>query len=189
MALLGVLVGKGATSVDSWFQQLGATMGAHREDLLVVTYPPLVALVLVAVLVVTIRRRDWPSTAMLMVCPALAIGLVQLLKRVFGREKGGALAYPSGHTTFLIVVLALAVVVVGVAGWSLALATVLGVLGAFGQAVTYHYFTDTIGAALLATSLVALAAQLTGYASRGRREIAAPPRPSLNLDGSAPIDG
>ena len=44
-------------------------------------------------------------------------------------------------------------------------------LGMFGQAINYHYFTDTIGAALLATSVVCVALsshrRLTGVKPSG----------------------
>ena len=40
----------------------------------------------------------------------------------------------------------------------MAIAVVVSVLGALGQAVTYHYFTDTVGAVLLGTAVVCVAA-------------------------------
>jgi hypothetical protein len=38
---------------------------------------------------------------------------------------------------------------------------VVSVLGALGQAVTYHYFTDTVGALLLGSAVVCVAAVAT----------------------------
>ena len=77
-----------------------------------------------------------------------------------GRYSGDLLAYPSGHTTRAVVVLGLAVLVAGVAAWSVVLATVATVCGALGQAFTYHYFTDTIGAWFLGTALICLAVRI-----------------------------
>ena len=80
----------------------------------------------------------------------------------FGREREGALAYPSGHVTVLMTVLGMVVLVWGARRWLVLAVAVFALLGAAGQALTYHYFTDTIGAALLGTSLVAIAARAAG---------------------------
>ncbi|OKH67507.1 PA-phosphatase [Mycobacterium sp. SWH-M3] len=158
MMLLGGVVGDGSTAVDDWFQRLGARMGQHRGDFLVFSYPPLVALVLLGVLVAVARRRQWWLLVAVAASPPLAIVVVQVCKRMFGREKGGSLAYPSGHTTFLVVVMGLLVVAAGAAAWSLIAAVSVSLLGMFGQSVTYHYFTDTVGATLLATAMVCVVA-------------------------------
>ena len=94
-----------------------------------------------------------------MVTPLVAVVAARFAKRVFGRYSDDALAYPSGHTTLAVVVLGLAVLVAGVAAWSVVLATVATVCGALGQAFTYHYFTDTIGAWFLGTALICLAVE------------------------------
>ncbi|ORA29793.1 PA-phosphatase [Mycobacterium aquaticum] len=167
MLLLGWAVGQGPTAADTWFQQLGSDMGPSRTAFLVFTYPPAVTLVLVAVIVVTLRRRQWWLAVAMLLSTPLATLAVQVCKRIFGREKGGALCYPSGHTTFAVVVLGLLVVAAGIAVWSLIVAITLGLLAMFGQAITYHYFTDTIGAALLATSVVCVVALVA------RREVQA----------------
>jgi hypothetical protein len=39
-------------------------------------------------------------------------------------------------------------------------------LGMVGQAVTYHYFTDAVGALLLGTAIVSVAALALGHASQ-----------------------
>ena len=85
-----------------------------------------------------------------------------MCKPLFGRDKGGALAYPSGHTTLAVVVLGLAVLVAGCAAWAAVGAGVGVVLGLLGQSFTYHYFTDTIGGVFLGTALLCLAIRAAG---------------------------
>jgi hypothetical protein len=63
----------------------------------------------------------------------------------------------------MVVVLGMAVLVAGVALWAVLVAVVFCLLGALGQAVTYHYFTDTLGAMLLGTAIVCLAALTSGH--------------------------
>ncbi len=50
------------------------------------------------------------------------------------------------------------VLVAGSAMWAVVLAGTVTLLGMVGQAVTYHYFTDTVGALLLGTAVVCVAA-------------------------------
>lgn len=158
MLLLGWAVRQGPTGIDTWFQHLGRHMGHQRHLFLAFTFPPAVALVLAGVIAVTLRRRQWWLALAMLLSAPLAILAVQVCKRIFGRNKGGELAYPSGHTTFAVVVLGLLVVAAGVAAWAVIVAVTLGLLAMFGQAITYHYFTDTIGGVLLATSVVCLVA-------------------------------
>ena len=82
------------------------------------------------------------------VSPFVAIVAARLAKWAFGREKDGALAYPSGHTTSTVVVLGLAVLVAGAATWAVVAAVTAAALGVLGQGLTYHYFTDAVGARL-----------------------------------------
>ena len=49
------------------------------------------------------------------------------------------------------------VLAAGGTAWAVAIALVWSLLAALGQAFTYHYFTDTVGAALLTTALLCLA--------------------------------
>ena len=81
-----------------------------------------------------------------------------MFKDWFGREKGGAVAYPSGHTTVMVVALGMVILVVGARLYIVVVAIIWGLLGMLGQAVTYHYFTDAVGGLLLGTSLVCVAA-------------------------------
>lgn len=157
MVLLGGAVRHGSTPIDTWFGHLGRDLGPHRRAFLWFTEPWLVAGVLFAVIAVALyRRQRWFALAAVL-SPPVAVLLAQALKRLFGRYKGDGLAYPSGHTTFLVVTLCLLVVAAGFTLWAVATAALLGALGMFGQAITYHYFTDTVGAALLATSVVGVA--------------------------------
>ena len=84
--------------------------------------------------------------------------LARLLKQMFGRENDGALAYPSGHTTVAVIVMGMIVLAAGGALWAVIVAVVFSLLAVLGQAVTYHYFTDTVGAVLLGTAVVCVAA-------------------------------
>ena len=75
----------------------------------------------------------------------------------FGREKDGALAYPSGHTTLTVVVLGHGRAGGRGCGVGRRGAVTAAALGVLGQGLTYHYFTDTVGAVFLGTALVCLA--------------------------------
>lgn len=161
MLLLGVAVGKGSTPLDDWFIRVGH---AHRSlsKLLIFTNDRAVVILCAVVVVAFLCRRKWRLAALSVATPALALASEQTLKQVFGREKMGGLAYPSGHVALTIVVTSLAVILLGTAVWAVVAAIVINVLGLFGQAFTNHYFTDTIGAALLATALVCIAAWVAG---------------------------
>lgn len=159
LVLLGLAVGTRSTRVDDWFIRTGAAhRGLHR--LLIFTEPPLVVGLLLVAFAAALWRRRWRLAAAMVVTPAVALVAMRVLKRVFGRTKGEhppSLAFPSGHVTMTVVVLAMVVLVLGARVWAMAAAAVLAVLAALGQAFTYHYFTDTVGALLLATSVVCLA--------------------------------
>lgn len=130
------------------------------DRLLVLTDHRTVAVLIVAASIVAAVRRRWLLAALVVAAPLFAVWLARLLKVFFGRYKDGSLAYPSGHTAFLVVALGMAVLVAGSRPWALVSAVLLGTLGVIGQAVTYHYLTDAIGAALLGTSVVCAAATL-----------------------------
>jgi hypothetical protein len=158
LVLLGLAVGDRSTRVDDWFIRNGWAAHPVLGELLFFTEPLLLQLLLVAAVVTALYRRRWRLAAVVTLTPLTGVVAVRVLKRLFGREREGALAYPSGHVTVLMTVLGMVVLVWGARRWLLLAATVFAVLGAAGQAVTYHYFTDTIGAVLLGSSLVAMAA-------------------------------
>ena len=156
MLLLGWAVGKGSTAVDDWFQHY---RHGPAHWLLFFTDPRVLTVVLAACVGVALYRRRWRLAAVAVVSPFVAVALVELFKRLFDRRNGGALAYPSGHTTVTVVVLGTAVLVAGAALWAVLVAVAFCLLGMVGQGVTYHHFTDTIGAVLLGTAILCIVAR------------------------------
>jgi membrane-associated phospholipid phosphatase len=157
LLVLGWAVGKGSTPVDDWFLR---QRHSPAKWLLSFTDPWVLAPVLMGVVVVALYQRRWRLAAVAMACPPVAVVLVQLPKRLFDRDKGGGLAYPGGHTTVAVVVFGMMLLAAGAALWAVLVAAASVVLGMVGQGVTYHYFTDTVGALLLGTALVCVAAQI-----------------------------
>lgn len=102
-------------------------------------------------------------------CPFVTIEIAQALKRLFDRHNGAYLEYPSGHAALVVGVLGMVVLVAGARLWVLIVAVVVSALGILGLvACGYHYVTDTIGAVLLATALVCIAARFAGCVPAGR---------------------
>ncbi|MCE9515822.1 MAG: phosphatase PAP2 family protein [Mycobacterium sp.] len=155
MVLLGLGVRDGATPVDAWMQQ--ARDGPLGSLLLFTDYRTVQALLLIAV-AVSLYRRMWALVPVIVVVPIVAVWAARALKPIFGRLKDEGLAYPSGHTTAMVAVLGMLILAIGVRRWLLWAAAVFAALGILGQSVTYHYFTDAVGALLLGTSLVCLTA-------------------------------
>lgn len=164
---LGWAVGHDATPVDSWFSRgTHAIVGGEPRWLLIFTSGWLVLAVTVACLVVALSRRQWVLAAAVLACPFAATVANEALKRFFDRRNGPYLEYPSGHTALLVTALGMMVVVAHACGkarlWALTAAAVLSLLGMLGLvACGYHFFTDTVGAAMLATALVCGTARLT----------------------------
>jgi hypothetical protein len=161
LVALGLVVGKGSTPLDDWFTRTGEEHPLLGR-LLFFTDGRVVFVACAIVVAAALVRRRWRFAAVIAVTPLVAIVVARLCKRWFGRLSDGELAYPSGHTTLAVVVLGLAVLAAGVTVWSVAAAAVVAALGVLGQAFTYHYFTDTVGAVFLGTALVSLAAWAAG---------------------------
>ena len=160
MFLLGWAVGNGSTSVDDWFHQY---RHSPAKWLLFFTDPRVLAVLLAGCLIVALYQRRWRLAVATVLSPPIGIALVQLLKGLFGRESDDALAYPSGHMTTMVVVMGMVVLVARVALWAVLVAVAFCLLGTIGQAVTYHYFTDTVGGVLLGTAIVCIAALALGH--------------------------
>ena len=161
LVLLGLAVGKGSTPLDDWFLVVGETY-PWLGRLLVFTDGRVILALWAAVLATVLIRRSWRPAVVVAVAPFVAVFSARFAKRVFGRFKGDSLAYPSGHTTLAVVVLGLLVLIAGAATWSVVAALLAALLGVLGQAVTYHYFTDAIGALFLGSALACAAAWAAG---------------------------
>lgn len=155
MLVLGFALRHGSTPLDDWFARLEET--PVRWLALVATAWVNVP-VLVAVIVVAVRRRWWRTALAAAVLPPVAYVLVQLLKPVIGREYGEGLAYPSGHVTVTVVVWGLVVVVTGAAFWAVWAAVGVSLVAAIGVGASFHHLTDTIGGLLFGTAVVCVAA-------------------------------
>jgi FtsH-binding integral membrane protein len=166
MLLLGWVVGHGSTPLDDWFHHFRRT---PARRLLVFTDPAVLATVLAAGVGVAMYRRRWRLVVVMLASPVVGIVLARLLKQMFGRENDGALAYPSGHTTVAVIVMGMIVLAAGSALWAVIVAVIFCLLAVLGQAVTYHYFTDTVGAVLLGTAVVGFAALVAELDTRQPR--------------------
>ncbi len=155
MFLLGWVVGKGSTPLDDWFHRFRDT---PARRLLFFTDPTLLVVVLFVGVAVALASRRWRLAAVIVASPLVGIVLARSLKELFGRENDGAFAYPSGHTTVAVVVSGMIVLAAGAAMWAVLAAVAFVVLAMIGQAVTYHYFTDTVGALMLGSAVVCMAA-------------------------------
>ena len=155
MVLLGMDVRGGATPIDAWMQQ---ARGGPLGSLLMFSDYRTTQTLLAATVAVALFRKLWALVPLALVTPAVGVFSAETLKPIFGRIKGEALAYPSGHTTAMVVAVGMLILAVGMRRWLVWAAIAFAALGILGQAVTYHYFTDAVGAVLLGTSLVCLAA-------------------------------
>jgi hypothetical protein len=160
MLLLGWLVGPSSTALDDRLLAYNDTTLRYLET---VTDPRLLAIVLAAVVGVALFRRWWRFAAVALLFPPAAYVLVQLIKPLFGRQKGAGLAYPSGHETLTVVVMGMLVLVTGAAVWAVLVAVTVCVAGMIGLGVTYHYVTDAVGGALLGTAIVCVAALVAAH--------------------------
>jgi membrane-associated phospholipid phosphatase len=159
---LGWAVGRGSTPIDTWFSNATFTLvGEQPRWLLAFTSGWLVLGVTVACLAAALARRRWVLAAAVLACPFAVTIITMALKHLFDRRNGPYLEYPSGHTALLVAVLGM-MVVVAARLWALAAAAVVSLLGMLGLvACGYHFFIDTIGAAMLATAVVCGTARLT----------------------------
>ena len=86
--------------------------------LLLFTDPWLLAVALAAAVALALSVRRWRLAAVMVASPLVGIVLAALLKHLFRRESGGALAYPSGHITAMVIVMGMLVLVAGSALWA-----------------------------------------------------------------------
>jgi len=163
MLMLGWVVGKGSTPLDNWFQ------GFHHSPvrwLQLLAFPQVTAAVLVGCVAIAVSRRQWYLAAAAVLAPSVGVVLARLSKLVFERRKGHGdiFAYPSGHLTFTVIVLGIAILLAGASRWAVLVAVAWILLAMVGVGVSFHYFTDTVGGLLLGTAIVCVAALISGRA-------------------------
>lgn len=181
MLLLGWVVGRGSTPLDDAFHAIDLS----GWPVLIRVGTRLLAIAWVVAIAAALWGRHWSLAAVAVVSPPVAVAGSRLLKALFERDFDGGLAYPSGHVTALVAVMGVVVLVCGGRPWALAVATVCTAAGMFVIGSTFHYFTDTLGALLLATSVVCIGARLAGWRPAARRPT--PPSGHPNeLDGCQP---
>lgn len=184
MVLLGLVVGHGSTAFDDWaLRVMQRVFGPDPHWMLYFSWAlPMMVILGVAVLIALVRRR-WRLAVVVALCPVLSVIATRLLKPLFGRYKGDALAYPSGHTTVVITVMAMLVLAAGVSVWLLVVAGVITAIGGLSMAATdLHYLTDNIGAAFLASATVCLAVLAAGPQAVSR----AAARPAARPENTQP---
>ena len=184
MVLLGLVVGHGSTAFDDWaLRVMQRVFGPDPHWMLYFSWAlPMMVILGIAVLIALVRRR-WRLAVVVALCPVLSVIATRLLKPLFGRYKGDALAYPSGHTTVVITVMAMLVLAAGVSVWLLVVAGVITAIGGLSMAATdLHYLTDNIGAAFLASATVCLAVLAAGPQAVSR----AAARPAARPENTQP---
>lgn len=184
MVLLGLVVGHGSTAFDDWaLRVMQRVFGPDPHWMLYFSWAlPMMVILGIAVLIALVRRR-WRLAVVVALCPVLSVIATRLLKPLFGRYKGDALAYPSGHTTVVITVMAMLVLAAGVSVWLLVVAGVITAIGGLSMAATdLHYLTDNIGAVFLASATVCLAVLAAGPQAVSR----AAARPAARPENTQP---
>jgi membrane-associated phospholipid phosphatase len=192
VALMGFLLGgqRVGTSFDQsvyWavYKQFVGEGGLLRA-MLVPTEPVLLIVVVGLIAMVAVARHR-PRLAVLAVAgPLVTVTLTSgALKPLIGRTiNNGSLAFPSGHTSGLVAVLAVLVIAVASSvspPWRKSLttlvivgATLVSVVGATALiGMKYHYVTDTVGGACMAVGTVLLVAIAIDWVATRRRQIAA----------------
>lgn len=164
MVVLGLAVGHGPTAFDDRaLRVMQRVLGPEPVWMLYFSWAlPMMVILAVAVLIALVRRR-WRLAVVVALCPLVSVIATRLLKPLFGRYKGDALAYPSGHTTVVITVMAMLVLAAGASVWLLLVAGVVTVIGALSMAATdLHYLTDNVGSMFFASAMVCLAVLAAG---------------------------
>lgn len=155
--------------------RLGHSVFAHwallrRASILGSPHP--MAVMTAALVLACIATRRWRGALLVLIAvPAAGVVTEYLLKPLVGRVLRGNLVYPSGHTTGVFVLAAVVAVLLAgplrppiprkvrlvlvAAAYLIASATATAMI-----AMGFHYFTDTVGGAAVATGTV-LATALT----------------------------
>ena len=160
------------SAIDS---RIRAGLGGHRVLLGRVARlgtPVPMAMMTTALVLACLATRRWRGALLVAIAvPAAEVITEYLLKPLVGRTLGGNLVFPSGHTTGVFTLAAVATVLLTgplrpplprAVRWSLVVAAcvVASATATAMIALGYHYFTDTVGGAAVAIGTV-LATALT----------------------------
>jgi len=184
MVVLGLTVGAGSTAFDDWaLRGMHRVFGPDPDWMLYFSWVVPMTLTLALAVVVALVRRRRRLALVVALCPLISVLAARVLKYLFGRYKGDDLAYPSGHTTVVLTVLAMLVLAAGAPRWLLLLTSVWAVIGGLSMATNdLHYLTDNVGSALLAGSMICLAILAAGPQALSR----AAARPAARPENTQP---
>lgn len=176
MAAIGVDVA--GNTAEGPFDKAVFDVLTRRPDLAIpltlCTHPAAMIAVIAIMTAVALRAGRPKVAALAVVGPVVAAGInTVVLKPLFDRTHQDTLAYPSGHTTTLVAILTVIVLVaaanstraqtVGVAVTAFALYAV-GAGAIVGR--EFHYLTDTIGALFWGVAAVIVLAALIDVATK-----------------------
>ena len=147
-----------------------------------------IGLLLLVTMLFALRRRRWIDAAALVAGGALSYALVHITKAAYDRPRPAAslvdtigAAYPSGHATYAVALIACATVLVraGV-GWavrSAVLAIAIGLVAFVALSRVYlraHYLTDVLGGVALGLAIWAIVGIVALFAGTVRHNDARP---------------
>jgi hypothetical protein len=78
--------------------------------------------VLLACVGVALYRRHWRMALVVLLCPVVAVAIAEILKRLYNRQHGQYLQYPSGHTAMVMAVTGMVALTGGYRLWVVAVA-------------------------------------------------------------------
>lgn len=176
MAAIGVDVA--GNTAEGPFDKAVFDVLTRRPDLaipLTLCTHPAAMIAIIAIMTAIALRAGRPKVAALAVLgPVVAAGInTVVLKPLFNRTHQDTLAYPSGHTTTLVAILT--VIVLVAAANATRAQTVGAAVTAFGLYVVgagaivgreFHYLTDTVGALFWGIAAVIVFAALIDFAAR-----------------------
>jgi membrane-associated phospholipid phosphatase len=175
-------------AVDGWIQSVLAGHSVLLHRVIYLGEPVPVTVLTVALVLACLAARNWRGAALVTIAvPAAEVITEFLLKPLVGRTiGGGGFSFPSGHTTGVFVLANCFALLLAARGWpgipvrlrlALALTTyaVASIVAVCLVAVSFHYFTDTIGGVAVATGTVLSTAltvdKLDGRPARVRRSL------------------
>jgi len=152
------------------------------------SFPVVIAAALATATWAAVRRR-WMEASALVVGVALSWAFVHVAKAAYDRDRpeGGLVdvdlsAYPSGHTTYAVALVACATILVRAgSGWAVRFAAVSVAIGAVvlvGLTRVYlrvHHFTDVLGGAALGLAvwgMIGTLALVAGHVRHNERRVA-----------------